>query len=436
MARGPLPVKSRLMTTGPTWYEATLAAPPARPPLAADTEADVCVVGGGYAGLSAALHLAEAGLKTVLLETAAVGAGASGRNGGQLHTGQRQDQDWLERNLGESTARDLWTLAEDAKTLVRTLVARHAIACNLKDGLIHAAWKQRDAPALKAHAEHMQARYGYRTDWLDRDEIARRIATTRYHGGVFDPGGGHLHALAYARGLGAAAQKAGAAIYERSRAIAAAPEGSGVIVRTEGGFAVRAAHAVLACDTWLGALDARAGARALPINSFIAVTAPLGPDRAAALIPSGAAVADTKFVVDYYRVTPDHRLLFGGGETYTPRYPADLKAFVAKPLLRVFPQLKDVALDYAWGGAVGVTQSRLPHLGWSAPNIVFAHGFSGQGVALATGAGALMAEAVRGTLGRFDVYARLKHRPFPGGRWLRTPLQALGMAWYALKDRL
>jgi gamma-glutamylputrescine oxidase len=423
------------MTPLPTWYEATALPAPPRPALQGDMRADVCVIGGGYAGLSAALHLAEAGLRTVLLEADAVGAGASGRNGGQLHTGQRQDQDWLERQLGATEARRLWELAEAAKALVRRLIGDHAIACDLRDGLIHAAWKQRDAPVLQAHAAHMLERYGYAAEWLDRAEIARRIETTRYFGGVFDPGGGHLHALAYARGLAAAAEGAGATLHEGSRALGIEQVPGGVRVRTAGGT-VQVAHAILACDTWLGSLAPKAGATALPINSFVAVTAPLGADRARALIPSGAAVADTKFVVDYYRVTPDQRLLFGGGETYTPRYPADLKAFVRKPMLRVFPQLADVAIDYAWGGAVGVTLSRLPHFGWSAPNVVFAHGFSGQGVALATQAGQVMAEAVQGTLERFDVYARLKHRAFPGGRLLRSPLLALGMAWYALKDRL
>ncbi|BCW88293.1 Gamma-glutamylputrescine oxidoreductase [Alphaproteobacteria bacterium SO-S41] len=418
-----------------TWYEATALPAPARPPLKGDTRADVCVVGGGYAGLSAALHLAKAGLSTVLIEAASVGSGASGRNGGQLHTGQRQDQDWLERHLGDAAARQLWDLAEQSKALVHRLIYDHAIACDLRAGLIHAAWKRRDAEALKAHAAHMQARYGFIETWLDKDEIARRIQTTRYYGGVFDSGAGHLHALNYARGLGLAAESAGATLHENTRALGVTSTSDGVRVRTAAGT-IAAKHVVLACDTWLADLDRKAGAYALPINSFVAVTAPLGEDRARALIPSGAAVADTKFVVDYYRVTPDHRLLFGGGETYTRRYPADLKAFVAKPMLRVFPQLRDVALDYAWGGAVGVTRSRLPHFGWSAPNIVYAHGFSGQGVALATQAGELMAEAVQGTLGRLDVYAGLKHNAFPGGRMLRTPLQVLGMAWYALKDRL
>lgn len=419
---------------GPTWYEASAHGAPARPPLQGEAAADVCVVGGGYAGLSAALHLAGAGLKVVLLEARAVGGGASGRNGGQIHSGQRQEQEVLEKTLGTTHARQLWSLAEDAKALVRDLVARHAIDCDLADGIVHAAWKARDAAPLRAYVEHMAAHYGYAQQWVDRKDVPALVATERYHGAIVDPGGGQLHALNYARGLAAAAEAAGARICEGTPALACEPGPSGVILRTPSGT-VRAAHAVLACDTWLGALDPAAGARALAINSFIAVTEPLG-DRARALIPSNLPVADTKFVVDYYRLTRDGRLLFGGGENYTPRYPADLRAFVSKPILRVFPQIEGVKLDYAWGGPVGVTLSRLPHFGWTGARTVFAHGFSGQGVALATLAGKLMAEAVTGTTERFDVFAKLKHRPFPGGRLLRTPLMALGMAWYALKDRL
>ena len=424
----------KIVPLGPTWYEASAGPGPLRPVLEGDIQADVCVIGGGYAGLSAALHLAGAGRRVVLLEARQVGGGASGRNGGQLHSGQRQDQETLEATLGHDDARRLWNLAEDAKALVRHLVMRHAIACDLHDGIIHAAWKARDAAPLRAHVDHMARHYDYPQTWVDKADVPGLVATDRYHGALVDPGGGQLHALAFARGLAAAAEAAGAAIFEGSPALACETKGGAVAIRTPAG-AVRAQHAVLACDTWLGALDPKAGSRALAINSFIAVTAPLGV-RAAALIPSNLAVADTKFVVDYYRLTADGRLLFGGGENYTPRYPADLKAFVASPMQRVFPQIADVPIDYAWGGPVGVTLSRLPHFGWRDARTVFAHGFSGQGVAIATLAGQLMAEAVTGTSERFDVFARLRHRPMPGGRLLRTPLMALGMAWYALKDRL
>lgn len=422
------------MKLGPTYYDATANPAPQRAQLDGPIEADVCIIGGGYTGLSAALHLGPHA-RVVLLEAGAVGAGASGRNGGQIHTGQRQDQEDLEHRLGEAHARQLWDHAEAAKALVRQLIADHGIDCDLRNGLIHAAWKPGDAEPLRRSAEHLANRYGYRQTWIPKSEMPSWVQTDRYHGGTFDPGGGHLHALNFARGLAHAAEQAGATIYEHSAATSLEDASVGVTVGTASGR-VQTQHVILAADTWLNRLDAKAGGYALPINSFVAVTAPLGPERAHVLIPSGAAVADTKFVVDYYRLTADHRLLFGGGETYTPKYPSDLKAFVAKPLQRVFPQLADVPLEYAWGGPVGVTLSRLPHLGRSGANTLFAHGFSGQGVALATLAGKLMADAIQGHSEGFEVFAKLKHRPFPGGAAFRTPLMALGMAWYALKDRL
>jgi gamma-glutamylputrescine oxidase len=237
--------------------------------------------------------------------------------------------------------------------------------------------------------------------------------------------------LNFALGLARAAETAGARIFEHSRATKVEPG----IVSTETGR-IRARFVVLACDVDMDTVAPSLGGYALPIKSYILATAPLGEERARTLIPSGAAVADTKFVLDYYRLTEDHRLLFGGGETYTPRQPPDLKRFVRAPMLRVFPQLADAGIDFAWSGRVGVTMSRLPHLGRAAPGVLFAHGFSGQGVALATLAGQLMAEAVAGTAERFDVFASLPAHRFPGGRLLRTPQMVLGMLWYALRDRL
>ncbi len=423
------------MNVAHNYYAATGAPAPARHALAGEARADVCVVGGGYAGLSAALHLARRGFDVRLLEARTVGFGASGRNGGQVHVGQRLDQEELERALGPDHARRLWALALEAVDLLRALVADHAIDCDLRDGLLHAAWKASHAPALERHAAFMSRAYGHELEWIPPDAIDAHVASRRYHGAVLDRRGGHLHALNYASGLAAAAERAGATIHEDSRALKVEQRSGGVRVVTPEG-AVEAAHAVLACDAWLGDLAPAPGAMTLPINSFVLATAPLGRARAAALIPGGAAVADTKFVVDYYRLTADDRLLFGGGETYTARYPADLKRFVRKPMLRVFPQLADVEIDYAWGGAVGITMSRLPHFGFSAPNVAFAHGFSGQGVALATLAGKLLAEATSGALERFDVFASLRHRPIPGGRLMRTPLMAIAMAWHALLDRL
>lgn len=419
----------------PTAYEEALAPEAARPALHGTVRAQACVVGGGFAGLNAALHLARSGARTILLEAHRVGAGASGRNGGQVHRGYSADQMKLERLLGKAHARDLWTISEEAHAHLGALIETQAINCDRREGLIFAAWKPGDVNDLNAHAAYMQAEYGLACPLITRADMPKFVASERYFGGVSEPGGGHLDPLKLVRGLARAAEAAGVQIFESSAVQAIETSAGGITLRTAGG-AVEAELCALATDTWLGALDRKAGAYALPINSFIGVTAPLGAERARALIPSGAAISDTKFVVEYYRVTPDHRLLFGGGETYGPSYPADLPAFMKRLILRVFPQLADVPVAHAWGGPVGVSLMRMPHAGRRGANLVFAHGFSGQGVVNANYLGKLMGEALLGPSDQFDTLMRLPHRAFPGGRLLRRPLMALGMAYAALHDRL
>jgi gamma-glutamylputrescine oxidase len=419
----------------PTWYEMVLPARNPSPALDGPVTADACVVGAGFAGTGAALTLARAGLKTILLEAASAGAGASGRNGGQIHTGQRVGQATLEARLGEGHARDLWRLGEEAKTLVHGLAARDPAGVQLRHGLIHAAWKRRHWPDMEAEASHMREAYAAPLEAIAPERMRGWIASEAYHGGVYDPGGGHLNPLALVRATLDDGLAAGVTLHERTPVLSVESGGGGHVFRTPKGE-VRARLGVLACDSWLGALAPQAGAHAIAINSFVGVTEQLDEKRARALIPSGAAVSDTKFVVDYYRVTPDRRLLFGGGETYTPRYPRDLTSFVRARILKVFPQLADVQVEHAWGGPVGITLNRLPHLGFVRDGLAFAHGFSGQGVIMAPMAGVLMAEALMGRRERFDILARIPHRAIPGGRLLRTPLNAAAMAWYALRDRV
>lgn len=414
-----------------SWYAATAAPLPPFPPLRGESRADVCVIGGGYTGLSAALHLAEAGLDVVLLEANRVGWGASGRNGGQVGSGQRQDQDWLERRFGRATARALWDLGEDAKALVRELIARHAIACDLAPGIVYAAHRPAYAPEYQAYAEKLARDYGYpEAEPLDRAAIAALVATDAYHGGYLDRGAAHLHPLNYALGLARAAAAAGVRIHEASRVETLAPA-----PRTATG-SVRAGFVVLATNGYLGELAPAVTARVMPINNFIVATEPLGPDRAAALIRDNLAVADSRFVVNYFRLTPDHRLLFGGGESYGWRFPRDIEAVVRPRMEAIFPQLRGVPVTHAWGGTLAITVNRMPSFQRLAPNVISAAGFSGHGVALATIAGRAMAEAVRGTADRFDLMARLPQPRFPGGAALRHPLLVLAMSWYALRDRL
>lgn len=434
MSRGPdlLTANDRPGEYPPSWYAASARPLDAFPALAGAVEADVCVVGGGYTGLSAALHLAEAGFDVVLVEAQRVGWGASGRNGGQVGSGQRRDQGWLEAQFGRERARALWHMAEEAKALVRGLVARHNIECDIHDGILHAAHKAAYVPEYHAEAEKLARDYDYElVEPLDRAGLAAVLGSPGYFGGAYDRGGAHLQPLAYALGLARAAVAAGVRVFERSRAVGV-EEGE---VRTEAGR-VGARFVVLGTNGYVGGLVPVIAARVMPINNFIVATEPLGEERAAGLIRNGAAVADSRFVVNYFRLSSDGRLLFGGGESYGWRFPADIAGVVRGRMEAVFPQLKGVGIDYAWGGTLAITVNRMPAFQRVAPTVLSVAGYSGHGVALATLAGKLMAEAVAGTAGRFDVLAALPQPNFPGGSRLRWPLLVLAMTWYALRDRL
>jgi gamma-glutamylputrescine oxidase len=418
----------------PSWYRASALGLVDHPVLDGPVETDVCVIGAGYTGLSAALHLAQRGYSVTVLEARRVGWGASGRNGGQIGTGQRRDEDMLEAQFGRDAAHDLFQLAEEAKALVRDLVSRHAIDCDLREGQILCAAKPAHAHDLAARAARLASDYGYpQQQPLSREELRTLVASPAFFGGVFDAGAAHLHPLNYVLGLARAGVASGVRIFERSPATGytgTAP----VQVRTPQG-SVRATTVVLACNGYLGRLEPRIADRIMPINNFVLATEPLGA-RAAQLITNGACAHDTLFVVNYFRLSADQRLIFGGGENYTPRFPADLKALVRRHMLRVFPQLEDVRIDHAWGGTLAITMNRLPHVGRLDGDLWFAHGYSGHGVATATLAGQLLAEAIAGTSERFDLLARRPPPRFPGGTWLRRPGMTLGMLWYALRDRL
>jgi gamma-glutamylputrescine oxidase len=416
-----------------SWYAATAEALPPCPPLGGRVQADVCIVGGGFTGLSAALHLAEAGVDVALVEAHRVGFGASGRNGGQLGSGQRVDQVSLERVVGRDAARALWDLGQDAKALVRELVARHGIDCDLRDGVAWASGSAASFADLQGYAAHMAQHYSYDIEVLAPEAFHALCPSPAYRGGILDMGAGHLHPLKLAFGLARAAMAAGARIHETS-AVHYIREGRKVVVQTDAG-AIEADHLILACNGYLGGLNRKQAARVMPINNFIVATEPLG-DRVSEVLTRDVAVSDDRFVINYFRLSPDGRLLFGGGETYDYRFPADIRATVRKPMLEIFPGLKDVRLDHAWGGTLAITMKRLPYLARLAPNILTAAGYSGHGVGNAVQAGRLMAEAVRGQSAGFDAFAALPCPPFPGGSAMRSPLLALGMRWFALRDRM
>ncbi|HEX6112463.1 MAG TPA: FAD-binding oxidoreductase [Geminicoccaceae bacterium] len=418
-----------------SYYVATANAMAVHPQLAGSVYADVCIIGGGFTGTSAALHLAERGYDVVLLEAARIGAGASGRSGGQVISGQRLSASELEKAFGIERARLLWQLAEEAKATVRERIARHAIACDLKPGGLITAHRPRHARHLERTAEHLANAYDYpHARYVDRAELSEMLATRRYFGGLLDTGACHLHSLNFVLGLADAAVASGARLFERSRVLRIQEARPPVVSTAQG--RVEARFVVLAMNGYLGHLVPALAGWIMPINNFMVATAPLGEAAACALIRNDVAVSDTKFVVDYFRLTADHRLLFGGGENYGPGFPEDIRGFVRQYMLRVFPQLADVAIEYGWGGTLAITRSRLPHFSRLAPEIFVAHGYSGQGVALATLAGKLIAEAIAGTTERFDVMADLQLRRFAGGTLLRRPALVAGMLYYGLRDRL
>ncbi|SLN73039.1 NAD(P)/FAD-dependent oxidoreductase [Oceanibacterium hippocampi] len=419
----------------PSYYAATANRTTRHASLDGTAEADVCIVGGGYTGLSAALHLAERGYDVVLLEAERIGWGASGRNGGQVGSGQRKEQDALEKMVGRDDARRLWQLAEDAKALVKDLIRRHDIACDLKPGVIHAAHNARLAEELKHYAEFLQRHYDYpHVRALDRREVAEAVGSDVYFGGSVDLDAAHLHPLNYALGLADAASAAGARLHEGSRVIRRTADGPIRVETATGSVAAR--HLILACNGYLGNLEPGLAGHIMPINNFIIATEPLAEAKGGRILGADMAVADTKFVIDYFRLSADKRLLFGGGETYTSRFPDDIAGFVRKYMLRVFPGLSGAAIDYAWGGTLAVTMERMPHFTRLAHDVYSAQGFSGHGVAMATLAGKVIADAVAGTAESFDVFARVPLSRFPGGRLLRQPLLILGMLYYSLRDRL
>jgi gamma-glutamylputrescine oxidase len=416
-----------------SWYAATATPLPEFPVLKGDTRADVCVVGAGYTGLSTALHLAEAGRDVVLIDAQRVGFGASGRNGGQLGSGQRQDQVTLERMVGPDDAHKLWELGEDAKRLVKSLIDRHGIDCYLRPGVAWAGTRKAEVEDLHAYADHMGERYDYPIEKMDRDAFHALCPSPDYCGGVLDMDAAHLHPLRFAFGLAETAAKAGVRIHERTEAHHVEPGTKPVVSTAQG--RVTADHVILGTNGYSQSLARGVATHVMPINNFIAATEPLG-DRAAEVLTRDVAVSDSRFVVNYFRLSHDGRLLFGGGESYGYRFPQHIAAKVRKPMLKVFPQLRDERLDFAWGGTLAITMTRLPFVARVGRNVLSASGYSGHGVGTATHAGWLMARAVEGASDGFDTLAALPATPFPGGPALRSPLLAMAMTWYALRDRL
>ncbi|TCO83469.1 gamma-glutamylputrescine oxidase [Plasticicumulans lactativorans] len=419
-----------------SYYAATATPLAALPPLDDTLAADVCVVGAGITGLSAALELAARGYTVVVLEAERVGWGASGRSGGQILAGFACEMAKLERALGRDDARHLWAMSLEAVSLVRERIARHAIACDWRSGHLTAAIKARHVAELQAWMGELAEVYGYpHLRWLQGDALGDVVRSARYRGGVLDTFAGHLHPLDYTLGLARAALSAGVRVFEGSR-VTALEHGTLPRACTAHG-SVRCEHLVLAGNAYLGELVPALRNKIMPVGTYIAATEVLGETRLRGLLPGHAAVADANFVLDYFRPSSDHRLLFGGRVSYSGLPPPDLAAGLHRRMRRVFPELGDVRFDYVWGGMVDITVNRAPHFGrLDRDNVYFAQGFSGHGMALANLAGRVLGEAIAGSAERLDVFQRLRHRDFPGGRWLRMPQLVLAMLWFRLRDLL
>lgn len=426
-------VNTMTSTREENYYRATADSFREGKKLHGDLETDVCILGAGFTGLSAALDLAQAGYRVAVLEEHTVGFGASGRNGGQICTGYNGGMASLEKRLGKPEAKIAWEIADSAIDLIQERVDEHQIECDLTWGYLHVAAKNRQLRGLAEHRDEF-AQYGYEgLALLNKQDLSERLGSPTYVGGLWEPRAGHMHPLNFCLGLARAAEEAGADIFEHTRIDSVDTAGAPIAYTKSG--TVRAKYMIIGGNAYLGQTIPKLAQKLMPVGSYILGTEPLGENRAKALIRDNDAVCDSNNIVNYYRLSADKRLLFGGRATYSGRDPKDLYGFMKPRMTKVFPHLDDVRLDFCWGGYIGITVDRTPHVGRLGPNTLFAQGYSGQGVALSGMCGRLMAQAIRGQAERFDVLTRLEHAPFPFG-FLRTPALVLAMLSYRLADEL
>ena len=419
-----------------SYYESSVKREIAEPALSDDIVADVVVVGAGFAGLSAAIELAQRGYKVVVLEADRVCSGASGRNGGQAIVGFASGQAPFEQQLGQADAKRAWEMSLQGLDLLDQRIAEFEIDCDRVHGYLYVAETARKARALEAEMTAMDRDYGLATEWATGTDVQRYIQSPRYCAAAYERTSGHLHPLKYGLGLARAAKQLGVKIFENSPVLdmRRAPTLTALTARGQ----VKASFGVLAGNCMLGEYGPRVAPditpRIMPVGTYIVGTAPLSPEVCARLIARHAAVCDNNFVLDYFRFSAVHRLLFGGRVSYSARTPAHLQESMAKRLAAVFPGLTEVAIDYVWGGFVDISMNRAPDFGRLGSNLYYLQGFSGHGVALTGLAGQLVAQAIAGQSERFDLFASLQHRPFPGGALLRMPSLVLGMLYHRLGE--
>ena len=419
-----------------SWYVASSPMLAEQPPASGDLAYDVCVVGGGYAGLSCALHLARSGKSVAVLEAERVGWGASGRNGGHVGTGQRADQHSLEKWYGKTTAKELWRLGLEAVDLVSDLVEENGIDCELGRTNIHFAAKKSHVDELRDEVDHLRAAYNYhQISGVEPSSLEELTSGVGFHYGVVDHGARHLHPLKYCLGLAEAVIAAGASVFENSPVKSIDIKRDNAVVSTDNAI-IKAQKVVLACNGYLGNLFPPIASHIMPINNFVVATEPLDEATANRINPLNASLSDSLFVINYWKLSEDRRLIFGGGETYSDKFPESITDFVRPKLLAIYPELSDARLDYGWGGTLAITRNRMPDLGVHKGVVYYAQGFSGHGVPTATMAGKLIAAAIDAGCDDFDLMSGLKTLKFPGGPLLRRPSLVAGMLFYSLRDRL
>lgn len=422
------------ISPGVSWYEASIADRPEYAPLDGSRQADVAIIGGGFTGLQAAYNLAKGGVDVTLIEAHRFGDGASGRNGGQMGTGQRWFPEELEGELGIERSRALFDLAENAKNYLMDFTDTNGIDMDYMPGQMNVSHKKSYEAEYRESVEASATRYDYHHfSFMDREETHERMGSTRYHFGIRDTGTGHIQPMKLVVGLAKAASSAGAHIFEKTPALKIEKQADGFLSKTANGD-IKARRVLIACNGYIDGLEPVSSAHIMPIRSFIGATEPL--DRFPEIIPGREAIADSRFVVRYFRKSKDNRLLFGGREAYTADFPKDMTVHIRRQITEIYPQLADINIEHAWGGSVGITLNRQPFAREIEPGLTSIGGYSGHGVMLSNYCGKLYADAILGTPGELDQIKSLKLTPFPGGARFRKPLLFLALTWYALLDKL
>ncbi|WP_455874675.1 NAD(P)/FAD-dependent oxidoreductase [Rhizobium yanglingense] len=418
---------------GVSWYQATVGERPTYPQLDGSKTCDVAIVGGGYTGLQAAYNLAKAGVSVVLIDACRFGDGASGRNGGQLGTGQRWWPEELEEKIGYERSKALFDLAEASKKHLLDFATEHQIDIEFMPGQMNVSHKESYTRFYSENAEIAALRYDYpHLRFMDREETQERLGSKRYYCGVRDTGTGHIHPLKLLIGLARVAANAGAQIFEMTKATAIGQGGGKVTIETPKGT-IAASRALIACNGYIGNLEPVTASHVMPIRSFIGATVRL--HEYPAVLPGGEAVADSRFVVRYFRKSKDGRLLFGGREAYTADNPRDISEHIRRQIAEIYPALRDIEITHAWGGSVGITMPRQPFVREVMPGVTSIGGYSGHGVMLSNYCGKLYAETVLGKSADLELFKALDIPAFPGGAAMRAPLLFLALSWFALRDK-